>query len=158
MKNKGQFQMMESVMFLVIFIILAAFLVVLYFTFSIDSQKAEIEIAVDKDSIDKSQIIFNLPEIKCSEKYSNVNNCIDLLKLKYLEPILKSNRAYYYNIFGNVKIEWEYIYPDLPGVNVLFDSEPENYLRKRPTELPVNIYNVNTNTMSLALLKITYYN
>ena len=42
MKNKGQFQMMESVMFLVIFIILAAFLVVLYFTFSISSSRLEL--------------------------------------------------------------------------------------------------------------------
>lgn len=149
--------MMESVMFLVVFIILAAFLLVAYFSFSLTKEQQDVNTQIDKESIDRAQVIFNLPEIKCSEEYTTVANCIDWLKLQYLDEVIEQNRGYYYGILGDVEISYEIVYPSTGETGVLYSAIPERYDLRRPVELPVNIFNVNTNTVSLALLSITYY-
>ena len=168
--KKGQVEMTESllVLLIIVFLIIIGFFV--YYSFFYKSLGS---LGREKSDVENLILLHNfasLPEIKCENE-----DCVDVLKLLSFKELADENKGYYIGIFNDRNVIVENIYPEIK--DEVEDVEctlskyqqsnfPENcgyfsiYGEIKDKEqsysisLPVSLYFANLNQYRLGLVKI----
>ena len=163
-QKKAQMKMGETIAVLIVFFLLLFFGI--FFYSGIEKRQATQKISEiqQKTSIDISQIVTFLPELKCTSEDISQTLCLDILKAEAFKDFSQQNSEYYQSIFGNTKIELVKIYSgfdyaQISQTNTLLIYQgtiSENYYI---TFIPVSVfyptpYPGNT---GIGMLKITTY-
>jgi len=152
-KKNGQVKMTETIAVLFIFFILVFFGIVFYLKYSqISFKEKEHELLAGR-AIETTLKTLFLPELLCSRGDAEPeDNCLDLMKLKYVNETFKDNMEnYYFNIFSYGKVSVRQLYP-LSKSNewVLYDKN--NFINGTPNpyEATYFIVSLRDETKSLA--------
>ncbi len=140
-------------------LIVFSFMMLFGYSFYIKSQEAalneQFQSVKTLRMIGISQIV-SLPELRCND-YST-KNCFDYYKLLAFHDLMKESDAhlFYTSKFGNSLITIRDIYPDDNEITV-FNNTPKNYKSAYASNIAVNIYNVSSDSYSLAILTLKVY-
>lgn len=110
--RKGQMQMMETVMVLIVFFFILVIGLVFYANIQLSSAKDDLKKYNELKAIENMQKLLFLPELQCGG-VDEASTCIDMLKLKALANVManESNRVYYNDELGNSLVVVEEVYP-----------------------------------------------
>jgi len=156
--KSAQLKTMETIAAIIVFSILFVIGIVIYSNMQASEVSKEQSAALELRAIDLQQIITSMPELRCE-----VDNCLDLYKLRAMEDWIKNqNRNFFYSdafgIYGK-----SVLYADI-SVNIIY-SNKENIelysktkgVSKQLFEVPVSVYDSIGNNYSFAILSITIY-
>ena len=111
MSSKGQIDLMETIMVLIVVMVIIIIGIVLYFKFfSGEVEETKEDIGVQEFSVLLNSI-SSLAEFQCSEGGVD-RNCVDILKLYSAKESIGNNMGHYFDLFGYKKIYFEQIYPE----------------------------------------------
>jgi len=162
MKKKSQIQIGETIAVLFVFFILIVIGFVFYLNVVKGNLESEKEDSSEMHSIELAQRVMFLPELQCSDDIvKEKTNCIDILKLKSAEVVMKSseNEIYYYDLLEFSEVSVSQIYPVEPNpLNLNIYSRPtKDYKKILSTNIPVSLYNPADKKYSFGVLNITTY-
>jgi hypothetical protein len=165
MSSKGQLQINETILVLIIFTILAIVGLIFFHNFNMNSIKSQYVSNEKIRTFTLLRTFQDLPEIKCSSQIKDVN-CVDSIKLFSFKKLSNIN-------FGNKKISMELVYPeetgkecnlerfqwDYPNCNywLLYEKKPSKFKSKEIITTPVSLFYPLTNEYKIGLLKIESY-
>lgn len=165
MSTKGQLQINETILVLIIFTILAIVGLIFFHNFNIRNIKAQYDYNEKVKTFTLLTTFQDLSEIKCSSQIKDVD-CVDTLKLFSFKKLNNIN-------FGNKKISIELVYPkiaekecsserfqwDYPNCNywVLYEKELSKVKSKEIITTPVSLFYPLTEEYKVGLLKIESY-
>ena len=156
--KKSQMKMGETIAVLIVFFMIIFFGIFFYANKERKDIQERLETMEEKKSIDVSQIISFLPELKCTAENITKSLCIDKLKKEvFADQIGSEYSQFYSSIFSNTKIELVEIYPDSGDYIVLYEGTiSEQYFT---TYIPVSLFDPTKypGRYTIGLLKITYY-
>lgn len=111
-KKKGQMNMMETIMVLIVFFFLLVIGLVFYAYIQVGNAKADVKKYSDLKAIENMQKLLFLPELQCGGG-DEVFTCIDVFKLKALSDVMANgtNRVYYSDELGDSLVMVEEVYP-----------------------------------------------
>ena len=147
MNSKGQIGINETILVMFVFFIILMLGIVLFFQFSINSSKNEIEEYQEFKFKQLISVVPTMNEIKYSKLGIDDEWCIDLLKARAFSSISDS-----YN-FGRKKISI-YSSEDI----VLYDKISSRATSIRVVNSPVCIYDPRTELFGLAELEVKWEN
>ena len=153
MKRRSQIQIGETIAVLFVFFILVIIGFIFYVSVikgNLESQKEE---ASQLRSIAIAQKIMFLPELQCSEDNIIIDNCVDILKLKSAQGIMRENELYYYDMLEFSEINISQIYPDEAEWGV-YSRKTEDFTNKFVTNVPVSLYDPITRKHGFGILTI----
>lgn len=163
--NKGQLQMIETILVLFIFILILVFGLYFYYQYSFSNiQQTSFELSEAEANALVSSIT-SLPELSCT----NQKNCIDIIKLINFKSVYNQNKAYYASFFKNKKILVEQIYPEstqnLCTFQPIFPIQCNSIILHQPVEkpnkyilsLPISLYYPNLDKYSLGKVVLEVY-
>ncbi len=120
--KKGQIQMMETIMVLIVVFILIIIGVFFYYKFKIQSIDEEIkDLELERYTFLLSSIP-SMPELKCTER-GQEELCVDSFKLMAFKNTL-SRDPYYKSLFKKSEITIEFTYPE---TNSTIECTPEAF-------------------------------
>lgn len=153
MKRRSQIQIGETIAVLFVFFIL----VIIGFIFYVSVVKGNLESQKEESSqlrsIAIAQKIMFLPELQCSEGNIIIDNCVDILKLKSAQGIMRENELYYYDMLEFSEINISQIYPDEAKWSV-YSRKTEDFTNKFVTNVPVSLYDPTTRKHGFGILTI----
>ena len=156
--KKAQMKMGETIAVLLVFFMLLFFGIFFYANIERKDIQERVEKMEEKKSIDVSQIISFLPELRCTAENITKSLCIDKLKKEvFTTEVGNKYPQYYSSIFSNTKIELAEIYPDAGDYLTIYQgTESEQYFR---THVPVSLFDPTEypGRYTIGLLRITYY-
>jgi len=139
-KRKSQIKMFETVAILVVFFFIIAIGFAFYASISKTLISREAAEQADLRSIQFSEKITFLPEIKCTSSVSKeIGSCIDLLKADKFGYLVNTDnlaKEYYYDILGYSDIKIIYVYPEKESILVYSKPKP-NYRSISTFQVPV---------------------
>lgn len=152
---KSQIKMGETIAILIIFF----FLVVFGFSFYVQMQKVSFgkqqRETTGLKAIQIAQQASFMPELQCSFRNVQQDDCIDLLKLDVFSRLVNSSDefySYYTALFGLSNVSVHQVYPVKKSFSLFsLNSSIETYL---VTRVPVSLYNATSKTYSFALLEV----
>ena len=164
--RKAQVQMAESITAIVIVTLLIVFGVIFYNKMQegsiAESKKAQQALS----AVDLAQRLSSLPELACSSAAAADTSCIDYHKaLVFAQNINSSDgffRDYYFNLFGNARIELDKIYPssgsavDFTSL-LLYENNASAMQSAQPTFIPFSVMNSLDHETYLGVLVVTSY-
>ena len=157
MKN-AQMKMGETIAVLIVFFMILFFGIFFYANMERRDIQSRMEKMEEKKSIDISQIISFLPELKCTAENITKSLCIDKLKKDvFASQIGNEYSEYYQSHFSNTKIELAEIYPTLGDYLTIYEgTTSDQYFT---TYIPVSLFDPTEypGRYTIGLLKITYY-
>jgi len=150
----------ETIAILIIFF----FLVIFGFGFYVRVQQSGFQRqkleGTNLRAIQVAQKASFLPELQCSFKNVQVDDCIDLIKLDAFGRSLSNSDGsfyqYYSTVFGKSDIRVQMVYPPGPTY-IVYTTEvtkPENNLS---TFVPVALYNATSKSYSFGILSVNTY-
>ena len=158
MKKKAQMKMGETIAVLLVFFMLIFFGIFFYANMERRDIQERLEQMEEKRSIDISQIISFLPELKCTAENITKSLCIDKLKKDFFAQRIGSEYPQYYStVFSNTKIELAEIYPNPGDYLIIYEgTTSEQYFT---TYVPISLFDPTEypGRYTIGLLKITYY-
>ncbi len=129
--------MTETIAVIFIFFVLIFFGLVFYYSYSQFDLKEKTEEFVTKRAIDTTTRVLFLPELQCTRGEAGPETyCLDLMKLRSLEAMIKRNRDYYFDLFSYANITVQQVYPTLEKW-VIYDFPKNDFTRKEPTYFTV---------------------
>lgn len=146
--KKGQMQSTETIAVLFIFFILILFAIIFYYNYQKVAIKEKQEELLGARAVDTTVKALFLPELICSKGDTEPeDNCIDVLKMKYVnntrsdDPVNKpgffiQNKDYYFQIFSYARITVKQLYP-AEEEWVLYDVPKPDWHKKEPTHFIV---------------------
>lgn len=148
--NRGQMQSTETIAVLFIFFILILFAIIFYYNYQKVALTEKQEELLGSRAIDTATRVLFLPEIKCTNRETPEDNCIDLLKMRPLAAVASltespsyfensDNKEYYFQLFSYAKITVKQLYPSDESEWVLYDVEKPNWHKKEPTSFIVRL-------------------
>jgi hypothetical protein len=157
MKN-AQMKMGETIAVLIVFFMILFFGIFFYANIERKNIQERLETMEEKKSIDISQTISFLPELKCTTGNITKSLCIDKLKKDvFSEQIGSQYSRYYQSLFSNTKIELAEIYPNSGDYILIYEgTTSEQYFT---TYVPISVFDPTNypGRYTIGLLKITYY-
>ena len=163
MKKKSQIKLFESLAVLVVFFFLLVFGISFYFVLQKASINRQLTQQEELKFIQLVQKVSTLPELECSEVGIQLDNCIDILRLKTMQSLLVSSAAVrqkYYDIFGFSRIVVEKIYPEESERITLIDqqrSTSNNATAFDVVQVPLALYNPLDKSFSFGVLEVRRY-
>tara|TARA_B100001971_G_C17913429_1_gene394040 strand:- start:149 stop:634 length:486 start_codon:yes stop_codon:yes gene_type:complete len=156
--KKSQMKMGETIAVLLVFFMIIFFGIFFYANKERRDIQERIGTMEEKKSIDVSQIISFLPELKCTAENITKSLCIDKLKKEvFADQIGNFYSQFYTSVFSNTKIELAEIYPNFGDYITLYEgTTSEQYFT---THVPVSLFDPTSypGRYTIGLLKITYY-
>jgi sensor histidine kinase regulating citrate/malate metabolism len=156
--KKAQMKMGETIAILLVFFMIIFFGIFFYANIEKRDIKERVEQMEEKKSIDVSQTISFLPELRCTSENITKSLCIDKLKKDVFANQIGSEYSQFYSsIFSNTKIELAEIYPTSGDYMTLYEgTSSEQYFT---TYIPVSLFDptMYPGRYTIGLLKITYY-
>lgn len=164
MNRKGQAEMGETLLVLLVIIILIIAGIFVYYGFFARGLGSLGQERTDIENLILLHIFASLPETKCENE-----DCIDIVKVFAFKDLIKENKAYYLRKFKDKKILIEFIYPESTNKNIectRFQTDVPNNcgyiivydnIKTKPeysVSLPVSLYFSNINEYKIGLLKI----
>ena len=157
MKN-AQMKMGETIAVLIVFFMILFFGIFFYANIERKNIQERLETMEEKKSIDISQTISFLPELKCTTGNITKSLCIDKLKKDvFSEQIGSQYSRHYQSLFSNTKIELAEIYPNSGDYILIYEgTTSEQYFT---TYVPISVFDPTNypGRYTIGLLKITYY-
>ena len=157
MKN-AQMKMGETIAVLIVFFMILFFGIFFYANMERRDIQSRMEKMEEKKSIDISQIISFLPELKCTAENITKSLCIDKLKKDvFASQIGNEYSEYYQSHFSNTKIELAEIYPNVGDYLTIYEGViSDQYFT---TYIPVSLFDPTEypGRHTIGLLKVTYY-
>ena len=145
--------MFETIAVVFIFFILVALGMIFYVKiFKGNAEIAKEDIFQDI-SVAISQRVMFLPEIQCSEDNIIKEKCIDTLKLKFAEPLMKANEINYFDLFEFSDIKVYQIYP-ADNSWELYSRKTADFSNKFVTNISISTYDPITKSYGFGLLSI----
>lgn len=123
--QRAQIQMAESIGAIIIVTLLIVFGIIFYSKIQAGGIRQEQTTARALSGVELAQRLAALPELACSSSSVQDAACIDLHKAEAFAAIANSSDAalYYYQLFGNARIELDKIYTPPSETNIPFDSQ-----------------------------------
>jgi len=165
MSIKGQLQINETILVLIIFTILAIVGLIFFHNFNINGIKAQYVRNERFKSTTLLTTFQDLSEVRCSSQIKDID-CVDTLKLFSFQKLNKIN-------FGKKRILIEVVYPEVgqeectpknfqgayPDCNywVLYDKKPTNFKSKEIVTTPISLFYPLIDEYKIGLLKIEGY-
>lgn len=158
MSRKSQIQIGETVAVLLVFFIL----IIIAFIFYARVIKSNAEVEADElsqlRSVGISQRVMFLPEIQCSQDVvEEISNCIDILKLKSAQDIMKENSVHYYDLLQFSEINVSEIYPESRKFGSIYSRKTEKFKDKFAMNVPISLYDPATGKYSFGVLTVESY-
>ena len=121
--RSGQIRMAETIGVIFIFFVIILFGIIFYYKYSEVAAKEQQEKLLATKAMDVTLKSLFLPELTCTRGEAEPeDNCFDMMKLRAAEIVMPENfEEYYFNLFPNVRITVEQIYPvelDVEGNNI----------------------------------------
>jgi hypothetical protein len=158
---RAQIKMGETIAILIVFF----FLMVFGFSFYVRIQQTTFgrqgREQVDLRTIQIAQKASFLPELQCSFRNVQVDNCVDIIKLEIFSRLLSDTEgefySYYYSIFGYSDVHIEKIYPPGRTYNLYSKVPPDKLQYNLSTKVPISLYNATSKLYSFGLLYVNVY-
>ena len=167
-RKRAQVQMAESITAIVIVTLLIVFGVIFY------SKMQEGSIAESKKSaqalsaVQLAQRLASLPELSCTTAAAQDASCIDLYKARvYTQAMNLSTpsgermRSYYFELFGNARIELDKVYPEGTASEfhniTIYENNASSLQNVQPTFIPFTVMNSLTHENYLGVLVVSSY-
>jgi len=159
MHKKSQIQIGETIAVLFVFFILVVVGLVFYARVIKTNIESEAEELSQLQSVGVAQQVMFLPELQCSaDVVTEVQNCIDILKLRVIDDVIGSNIINYFDLFGfsNVTVSQIYPIPTSPneGPWDVYVRPLGNFTNKFVINVPVSLYYTIDKKYSFGILTI----
>ncbi len=147
----------ENIAIIIIFFIMLVFGMAFYSKVQKGSSDVRQTEAYDIKAVEIAQKTSYLPELRCSSKNVQVEDCFDVYKLDVIfnNNLFVSNIEYYYDLFERSTISINETYPDKREWR-LYDRSNEN-MSKISTKIPLSLYNASDESYSLGVLYVDLY-
>ena len=156
--KKSQMKMGETIAVLIVFFMILFFGIFFYANMERKNIQSRLEKMEEEKSIDISQIISFLPELKCTAENVTKSLCIDKLKKEvFASNIGDQYSQYYQSHFSNTKIELAEIYPSSGEYLTIYEGvTSDEYFT---TYIPVSLFDPTEypGRYTIGLLKVTYF-
>jgi hypothetical protein len=157
--KKAQIKMGETIAIMIIFFFLLVFGFSFYSRFQMVSFQAQHRKNLDLRSIQVIQRASFLPELQCSFKNIQVDNCFDILKIQEFDKLLENNpsiKADYFDMFEFSDIRVRHIFPSGP-THMLYSNPLDNFSFNLSAHVPVSIYNATSKQYGFGVMDINLY-
>jgi hypothetical protein len=153
--TKGQMQIAEIVIVMIIFFFILGFGILFYSRFATDDTRREVDEINRLNLAETAKLISTLPELHCSLRGDVDMTCVDLYRAQILAEKMSSDadRLHYSNLFPGYKVELECVYPT-PCLYLVFDYTTVG-TDTVPFVMPIVIYNATESRYVYGLLHIT---
>jgi hypothetical protein len=154
MKKRAQIQLMETIAVIFVFFILVMIGFMFYARIARTNIQSSIDDQSELKSIEIAQRVMFLPEIQCSEgAVSEIQNCVDKLKLESAQDIIKYNEIYYYDMLEFSSINVTQIYPEKATWQI-YSRQTTDFRSRFETNIPVSIFDPLTKKNSFGLITL----
>lgn len=151
---KAQIQIGETIAVLFVFFILIAIGLIFYANVIKGNILSEKEESLQLKSIGIAQVVMFMPELQCSEDVvTEIQNCIDILKLESAVIKDSNNVLYYFDLLGFSNINVSEIYPNEAKWNI-YSRKIGNFTNKFVTNVPISLYNPISRQYAFGVLNI----
>jgi hypothetical protein len=167
--KKGELEMQETIMVVLIFVILMIGGMIFYYKFEMSS--------IEQDYQDNLQIKFqalrdvfpNVAELKCSVRGAS-EDCIDVYKVLVFNGMFNVDKDRYIKRYGFMNITLSEVYPEENskeckigdfkdcGFWQVYEHLPADTNQRRVLETPVSLYDPSEESYSVGVLRIYDYN
>jgi len=159
--KKSQIKMMETMGVIVVFF----FLIMFGYNFYVKIQESSFARQAQRNralkAIQLAQKSSFLPELQCSFKNVQVENCLDLLKVNAFYNNItinsSSGRSDYYDVFGYANITLNEVYPNNTRWFEIYTVKPNRVDYQLRSFIPVSMYNSTTKSFGFGILYVDYY-
>lgn len=164
-KKKSQIKMMETISVLMIFLILLAFVLIFYISFSKASNPKARDEKANLKAIEISQFASYMPELQCSRKNIIEENCFDIEKINVFKDYTENDpdgqkalNTIYYDVFEESRVTIHQYYPE-GNSWVIYERIPtKTKVESRQVFIPVNLFDPNNGgSFSYGMLNVTVY-
>ncbi|MBI4140579.1 hypothetical protein HY485_01945 [Candidatus Woesearchaeota archaeon] len=159
MNTRAQLKMFETIGVLIVFFILLAIGMSVYFFLQKTSYAKDIEHARQLEALALMQKMLYLPELDCNFLQTTQDNCIEKLKLEALRDLLQRDanaKQDYYPTFGRSAIKIVPVYPTGNDIT-LYQNTPQKYKQMFKTHTPIILKDTVNNINTFAYIEITSY-
>lgn len=159
MNKKSQLKMFETIGVLIVFFILLAIGMSVYFFLQKASYSKDLEHTRQLEALGLVQKMLYLPELDCNFLQTTQDNCIEKLKLESLRNLMQRDataKRDYYPTFGMSAIKIVPVYPAGNETN-LYQNVPQKYKRSFKTHTPIILKDSVKETNTFAYIEITSY-
>lgn len=150
--RKGQIQIQESILVLVIFTIILLIGLILFYNFAIAGIKADILSYEDEKFRSLISTIPSMAEFKCSSLGQD-QECIDLSKARAFIDIKQD----YGKVFGQKTIKLQLIYPNEDEEYLIYSKKPVAVKSARKISTLVSVYDVGQDKYKIGKLTVEAY-
>jgi hypothetical protein len=160
LNKKAQIQSGEAVVVVIIVIIMIVIGIVYMTKNKMSNLTEDAKELNDVRSMEVALIASNLNELKCSEYSTMVKTCFDYQRLKAFKNVIEQNdretQEYYYNLFGNSKIDIQLIATASENI-ALYDYNDSANKSSSPVFIPTIVLNPMTKESYFAILEVRTY-
>ena len=153
MDKKAQIQIFETIAVVFVFFILVAVGIIFYVKVIKSNVQTENEGFSQDLAVAIAQRAIFLPEIQCSQDNLIKDKCVDILKLKSTEPLMKANEIDYFDLFEFSDIKIHQVYPTENAWN-LYSRKTSDFTNKFVTNISVSTYDPNTKSYGFGTISI----
>jgi len=149
----------ETIAIMVVFFFLVVFGFSFYTRVQTSSFQQQYRRNIDLNAIQTVQKVSFLPELQCSFRNVQVDNCLDILKVeRFYRELINHNDMlnYYYDLFGFSNITIKQIYPEGPTYYV-YTKPLENASFSISTYVPVSLYNATSREYYIGIMEVRVY-
>ena len=150
--RKGQIQIQESILVLVIFTVILLIGLILFYNFAIAGIKADILSYEDEKFRSLISVVPSMTEFKCSSLGQD-QECIDLSKARAFIDIKQD----YGKVFGQKTIKLQLIYPNEDKEYLIYSKRPANVKSARKISTLVSVYDVGQDKYKIGKLTVEAY-
>tara|TARA_Y100000310_G_C20582062_1_gene763525 strand:- start:140 stop:658 length:519 start_codon:yes stop_codon:yes gene_type:complete len=159
LQRKAQVRLTETVAVLFIFFILVMFGMIFYYHYyQVSLQDKQAELFASR-AMDTTLTTLFLPELMCSKGEAEPeSNCIDLMKLRHLNPTFQDHLVdYYFEMFSYAKITVNQTYPPPSKEWVIYEKVPDEIEFYDPTYFVVALKDDLTGSYGFGYLEVGVY-
>jgi len=159
MNKRAQLKMFETIGVLIVFFILLAIGMSVYFFLQKASYAKDIEHTRQLDALALVQKMLYLPELDCNFLQTTQDNCVEKLKLEALRDMLQRDataKRDYYPTFGRSAIKIVPVYPTSTEINI-YQNAPQKYKQMLKTHTPIILKDTINDLNTFAYIEITSY-
>lgn len=157
LKNKGQLQIGESIIVIILVMILAVFALIFTASQAKDKYHIKVDSYEEFNAVETAQIVTSLYELRCA-KEGLQSTCVDFYKAQALADIVQTDdqaRLYYYDLFRNAKITLSTVYPGEQKEFIIYEvNATEGMQEVKSVVIPVSIHDAGSNKIIFGILSI----
>lgn len=153
-RRKGQLQIGESIMVIIILAILGIIGLVFYANFAKQEYEIKFNEYEELNALETAQLVTSLYELRCA-KPGVTDLCFDLHKVVAFSSLKDNYVDYYYDIFRNSKVTLQIIYPTSRAEEfIIYSQDASNSQNVRRIDIPIPVHDGATDELLFGVLTI----